>query len=352
MTSPLSRRRLLTGALGLAAAGGLDACTRYHPPAPKPGSSAATAAAAAPAPKSTAVPLPTIPASYNVIATRPQPVPGKILLGSFLQLDGMTTAQALNYRHQQLGRYPAVQQWFYNLGNNFNSKYNATAGATQCYAWYGPKYAQILDGSWDDRFAQHAKTLAHYGHPIFLRWSWEMNGDWYPHGGYNNNKSPANFVKAWRRLYDIFQHNGATNVGFMWSPYFKSSPNQTWNAIDKYYPGDDYVDWVGVSAYFRRSEDTPEELFDGIYRTYAARKPIIIAETGIAKTDPAAMVGRLQTFSDYLQKRPGIASVLWFDSNIHVDSAGANVDLRIDANPQMEAAFKQMISLPIFDTSV
>jgi hypothetical protein len=353
----ISRRRLLGGAaatLGVAAAGGLDACTRYHPPqatgqagsSPSPRSTSAGLLSAGPA----GAPLPVIPANYNVKARRPQPTPGKIQLGAFLQLQNMTTQQALTLRYAQTGRKLATQQWFYEFPDDFSTTYHTSEDATLCYAWYGTSYASILSGRYDSRFALNAKRLASYGHPMFMRFAWEMNGNWYAHGGARNGKNPANFVKVWRHIYEIFQNNGADNVGWMWSPYFKSAPSDPWNDISNYYPGDEYVDWVGVSAYFRRSQDTPEELFDGIYRTYAARKPIIIAETGIAAMDPAVMVGRLQTFSDYIQQRPGIASILWFDSDRHIDSAGAQVDLRIDINPQMAAAYRTMAQLPIFNT--
>jgi len=358
---PVSRRGLLTGALGLAAAGSLASCTRYHPPTPTP------VAAPAGSPSSGDggnVPvkepaLPTIPNRYEVIATRPQPIMDRIELGSFLQLKKtllgtqvLTTAQAEALRRKQLGVGPKIVHWFYRFDDPFPDTYQLDVpGATLCYSWFGTAYDRILSGRYDERIADNARRLASYGHPMFLRFMWEMNGNWYLHSGPRNGNSPAKFIKTWRYVYDIFQKHGADNVGWVWSPYTRSDPVAKWNTLEAYYPGDDYVDWVGVSGYFKRSEDTPEELFDEIYRHYTARKPMMITETGIARMDPAVMVGRLKTLPPYLDQRPGICAILWFDTNVHVNGQNQHVDLRIDINKPLLAAYKSMAHLPMFVTT-
>jgi hypothetical protein len=45
-------------------------------------------------------------------------------------------------------------------------------------------------------------------------------------------------------------------------------------SFQKYYPGDDYVDWVGVSFY----SGNPMSNLKQIYATYAAKKPIFVTE--------------------------------------------------------------------------
>lgn len=61
---------------------------------------------------------------------------------------------------------------------------------------------------------------------------------------------PPNYVKAWRRMYNIAEQLGVTayNV-FVWSPNSVSMPGTEANAMKNYYPGDMYVDWLGVSCY-------------------------------------------------------------------------------------------------------
>ena len=72
----------------------------------------------------------------------------------------------------------------------------------------------------------------------------EMNGSWTP-----CRRDPTNYVKAWRRMYNIAEQLGVTayNV-FVWSPT-GGMPGTEANAMKNYYPGDMFVDWLGVSCY-------------------------------------------------------------------------------------------------------
>lgn len=354
--SAISRRLLLTGgaaALGLAGAETLTACTRYHPVAASAGSAATAGGSGSPSSGSSASheALPPVPAHYAIAPSRPQPVPGKTEMGAFLQLKNMSVNQAVALRRQQLGRSYAVQQWFYQFNDTFAQEYSTSQGAaTLAYSWFGTTYNDILAGKWDQHFITNAQRLAGYGKPIFMRFAWEMNGHWYKHSGARNGNNPAKFIKTWRYVYEIFQKHGATNVGWVWSPYYRSDPAASWNAIENYYPGDAYVDWVGVSGYFTVPQQTPESIFDPVYMMYAGKKPIMIAEIGIVKMDPRVMAGRLESFADYVERRPGIASVVWFDTNVHVNYLGQHVDLRVDINPNLLAAYRTMGLSPHFST--
>ncbi len=77
----------------------------------------------------------------------------------------------------------------------------------------------------------------------------------------------------------------APNVAMAWVP--NSVPVHN---IDEYYPGDQWVDWIGVNLYnapyFNGEASQPAEyvnpldLVEPIYQTYADRKPIMIGEYG------------------------------------------------------------------------
>src|SRR5207253_2783842 len=112
----------------------------------------------------------------------------------------------------------------------------------------------------------------------FIRWAWEMNGDWHPWGGADNGGDPASFVSAWRHIHDIFAAHHATNVAWVWGPNWNSNPDTSWNDVSRYDPGDDYVDWVGVSGYMVDYR-TCSALFGPVYAKFSDRKPIMIAET-------------------------------------------------------------------------
>ena len=91
-------------------------------------------------------------------------------------------------------------------------------------------------------------TAKDWGHPFFLRFNWEMNGNWFPWAeGVNGNK-PGEYVAAWRHVHDIFTSVGATNATWVWCPYV--DPEQpSFRPLSSLYPGDSYVDWTCLDGY-------------------------------------------------------------------------------------------------------
>ena len=60
----------------------------------------------------------------------------------------------------------------------------------------------------------------------------------------------STYVELYRYLYSIFEEEGANkNTLWVWNPNEKSFPNFCWNYADNYYPGDEYVDIVGLTGY-------------------------------------------------------------------------------------------------------
>jgi hypothetical protein len=199
-----------------------------------------------------------------------------------------------------------------------------------------PGLRRIASGTDDGQIRAWAKALRKVGRPIFLRPWWEMNTHWFPWASTPGTADgPADYVRAWRRLHDIFQREGARNVVWVWSPNVTDASAggsaHHWRA---YYPGDSYVDWVGIDGYnwggpAWKSFATRFGGANGIYANYARRKPIMIAEYGSAETggdkgawyrDAAAAIPRLF---------PSIAALVAWDqsdprANFRIDSsAGA-----------------------------
>ena len=99
----------------------------------------------------------------------------------------------------------------------------------------------VTDGAYLRSWAKEAKAA---GIPIFLRFAGEMNGAWVKWHG-----NPAQYIAKFRMLHDVFAAE-APNVAMVWSPGDVPA-----NDIDPYYPGDAYVDWVGVSLYIEPYEN-------------------------------------------------------------------------------------------------
>lgn len=100
----------------------------------------------------------------------------------------------------------------------------------------------IAKGDYDFYVVRWAREAAEYGKPMFVRFAHEMNDPYrYPWGPQNGNR-PDDFVAAWIHVHQIFQKMGANNVLWVWSPHV----SMPW--LEYYYPGDQYVDWIGVGV--------------------------------------------------------------------------------------------------------
>lgn len=103
----------------------------------------------------------------------------------------------------------------------------------------------VLSGSADAYLIAQAKALAAYGKPVFLRLDWEMNGNWYPDWG-SGAVSQDVYIQSWRYIREYFWLEGAYNVSFVWCPNVGDPEG---SAAYDWYPGDAFVDWVGLDAY-------------------------------------------------------------------------------------------------------
>ncbi|MEV0900623.1 glycosyl hydrolase [Actinoplanes sp. NPDC049802] len=271
--------------------------------------------------------------------------PGKALLGSYLGLTGMSYPEAVRYRRKQLGRDHRIVHVFYAWPDQLPTSIEGMPKkAIPMVSWRGPKYDKILSGDSDELIATAARRLKQLDRPTLLRWGWEMNGRWYEWGGFQNKRDPEGFIKCFRHLREIFDDQGADNVSWVWSPNWRSSPDEHWNRMEAYYPGDKFVDWVGVSGYdFDREK--PPTLFDPIYQKYASRKPILITEVGSKDYGGTSKADWITEFSEYVAQRPAIGGSVWFDTDTHPNYPER---WRFDTDPRSTAAYKAMATSPRF----
>jgi Glycosyl hydrolase family 26 len=102
--------------------------------------------------------------------------------------------------------------------------------------------ASIARGDYDFYLVPWATAAAKFGKPILLRFAHEMNDPYrYPWGPQNGNR-PEDFIAAWKHVHLIFQKMNATNVLWVWSPHI----SMPW--FEYYYPGPEWVDWVGLGV--------------------------------------------------------------------------------------------------------
>jgi hypothetical protein len=201
----------------------------------------------------------------------------------------------------------------------------------------------VTGGTFDANLRQMAVDAKAWGHPYYLRFCHEMNGDWYGYGVKNshNGNTAAAYVAMWKHVHDIFSNVGANNVKWVWCP---DVTNQA--AYASLFPGDAYVDYVGCDAYDKATtRQQPLDLFAGAYKALTAlsSRPIVIGETGTKSEYGAAYKATwLRNLIPAVQAMPRIAALMVFSALWPNDG-----DWRIDT-PTALAAFAEVAASPAF----
>jgi hypothetical protein len=193
----------------------------------------------------------------------------------------------------------------------------------------------IITGTYDSYVVGYANAVKAWAKPLFIRLGHEMNGDWYPWGGKNNGGAdvggfgdpskpdgPERFVAAFRRVRRLFDSAGVRNVSWIWCANNGSSPNESWNQPENFYPGDDVVDWIGLDGYNWGTSQTWSgwagfyDTFRDIYNKFkSSPKPLMIAE--FASTELGGDKGKWIRDA-YLYNKllfPRIKAITWFNIN-------------------------------------
>lgn len=196
------------------------------------------------------------------------------------------------------------------------------------------RLANIIAGRYDAYVTETAEAIAAAKWPLVLRFAHEMNGVWYPWAESVNGNRKGDYVKAWRHVHDLFDKAGATNVIWTWAPnIIRPEPHIKLKPL---YPGDAYVDWVGMTGYGVR-ERTPAITFGATLqqiRTFT-RKAILIGETG-AQIDKYQMQW-VNNFFPWLQRHPEIVGFVWMEKD---RDTGARANWRFTSSPEEKQAFQ------------
>ncbi len=160
----------------------------------------------------------------------------------------------------------------------------------------------IIDGRFDADLLQWFRDAAATGFPMLIEFGTEVNGDWFPwNGAYQGGgettgygdpafpDGPERFRDAFRHIVMLSRQAGADNLTWFFHLDAYGEPEDAWNDFENYYPGDSYVDWVGISVYgpLTRSDDWEtfryrlSQVYDRVCRMTA--KPLAVVETGVTE---------------------------------------------------------------------
>lgn len=248
---------------------------------------------------------------------------------------------------------------------------------------------------------KHLKSWNSQGVPIVVRFAHEMNGSWYPWA-----QQPTNYISTFRKVASAVHQAPLSTM--LWSPNdgggypvaggpYEAKPNtDDFRILDTnkdgklsmfddpytpYYPGDSYVDWVGLSLYHFGSSypwgeneiPTPNKFkqkLTGTYKTteldetpvpnfYALfadghNKPFVLSETGaLYNSSRADGASNFDIKSEWWQQLfdptlavqfPRLKMMLWFEyQKQEKDTGEAIIDWRVTKDRLILDAFKASI---------
>lgn len=175
--------------------------------------------------------------------------------------------------------------------------------------------ADIANGEYDFYIKKWALQAKSFGHNILIRYGHEMNDPYrYPWGPQNNK--PEEYIAAWRHVVNVFRNLGANNIIWVWSP------QPAYLHYQEYYPGSDYVDWVGVGA-LNYGTVAPwskwwsfKEIFGDYYsKLDIFKKPLMITEMGSLDVGGNKTEWFRKAFTDLSGKYPDLKALLFFNDN-------------------------------------
>lgn len=196
--------------------------------------------------------------------------------------------------------------------------------------------ALISSGALDPYLIEFATSIKNFQKPVVLRFAHEMNGNWYPWG----NRA-TEYVKAYQHIHQLFKRENVNNVSWEWSVNADTVPYQPTSSIAQYYPGNEFVDLIGIDGYNFGGERWQE--FDAIFSpmyTYLSKtysQPIVISE--VASSEHGGNKPHwVKTMFENLQssKYQRVSEVRWF-------SILKEADWRIDSSDSVVNAFQQSI---------
>lgn len=238
---------------------------------------------------------------------------------------------------EMVGKQPNLIEYYAAWGDGFDATgvRNAWAeGALTLMSWepFDTPLADIAAGESDAYTKEYATAVRELNLPVVISFADEFNGHWEKWG--TEHTTPEEYVAAWRRVHDTFVDVGASNVIWAWSPNIVNPVSEV--ELEPYYPGDGYVDWIGLIGYWTLEEDSA---FDSVFGPTRDRvraftgKPMLLLET-------AAMAGErrradIRNLFEGVTADDDMLGFVWFNHK-------KRADWRLEASPLALEEFRRL----------
>jgi hypothetical protein len=236
-----------------------------------------------------------------------------------------------------VGRQPNLAGYYSGWGEPFSTAFAVTArkhGAATLIQIdpTDASVAAIASGVYDEYLRAYADAVRNFGHPVVLGFGHEMDATWYTWG--YGHVPPRTFVAAWRHLVTVFRQRGADNVTWLWT--IQAETRGT-GPIQEWWPGRQYVTWVGIDGYYYKPSDTFATVFGPTIaqvRSFTA-KPVLLSETAVGPE--AGQAAKIQDLFRGMDAY-GTLGLVWFDIAQH--NGIYHQDWRIEDSPAAEYSFR------------
>lgn len=255
----------------------------------------------------------------------------------------------LSYVHS-VGSFPTEfmdQNW--QQGRIVELTYQLTENNNEDMFGHSP-LLDLYRGTNEEMVREFARAAKDFGHPFLFRVCNEMNSDWTSYGGVVNMADPDVFVDVYRRIYEIFQEEGVDNCIWIYNPNDRNAPPSRWNDALNYYPGNEYVQMIGVTGYnngtyYRKWAESWRE-FDEIYNAIQGEYgeifgafPWIITEFASSSVG-GDKVAWIENMFAHIGNYPNIKIAVWFSyADYDVDGTVAR-PYWLDETPDTTEAFR------------
>jgi beta-mannanase len=225
---------------------------------------------------------------------------------------------------------------------------------------------RIIDGIFDDELRKWAMDAKEDNIPLLIDFGLEMTGYWFQWSGKYSGAGklngygdpsypdgPERFRDAYRHIIDIFREVGVKHITWFFHPDIQRWPDVWWNSAKYYYPGDDYIDWIGLSIYGVQNEkwswitfsDTVKKWYKIHIKDIVGTKPVAVLEMGVTdgRSDGSKKEWLEDAFSTILDN-PYIkffGLTYWHEN--WITPSGVESRLRIDSSPESLETFQRLI---------
>jgi hypothetical protein len=202
----------------------------------------------------------------------------------------------------------------------------------------------ITAGKFDAYIDKWAADARKFGKPFFLRYGHEMNDPYRYPWGVQNNK-PWEFIAAWRHIHDRFKKAGANNVIWVWSPH------PAYHPYADFYPGHDYVDWIGTTT-LNYGTVAPwsqwwsfDDTFRKCYNELAPYgKPMMLTELGSLGVGGNKAQWFYQALDSLPAKYPAVKSLVFFHNASDNTTTYKSLDWSFAGEPAVVASIRQAVA--------